>query len=74
MYVKGKACCKHRGTGDQITSRREHGGKGMIEAQIEERNADRAGGDRETELFYILAERNEDIQRLKHCPSDRRAV
>lgn len=51
VYVKRKACRQHRGIGDQIRSRREQGGKGVIEAQIEDRNADRAVGDRKTELF-----------------------
>lgn len=54
LYVKGKACSKHRGAGDQITSRREQGVKRVIEAQIEERNADGAGGDSETERLTFL--------------------
>lgn len=37
----------------------------MIEAQTEERNADGAGGDRETELFTFSQGQNGDIQRLK---------
>lgn len=48
---RGLQQTQRRRWSDQITSRREQGGKGVIEAQTEERNADGAGGDRETELF-----------------------